>query len=187
MKIRITPVAVLFLIVLTLTKSYLLPATLLAALVHECGHLLAARYLDVRVACLEIDLFGAKIYPVGFIPSYRAEVLLAAAGPLFSLLLGAFLLPHGGAFATALESATLSFALFNLLPIRDFDGGRILHAALSQLSCADTADRVLAVTSYLSLLFLFSLSSCVLLKYGQNLSLAVLSASLFAKLFLPRT
>lgn len=186
MKIRITPVAVLFLMVLTRAKSYLLPATLLAALFHECGHLLAAKYLNVHVACLEIDLFGAKIYPVGFIPSYRAEMLLAAAGPAFSLLLGAFLLPHGGAFVAALKSATLSFALFNLLPIRDFDGGRILQGALAQLLEEDRADRVLAVTSYLSLLFLFSLSSCVLLKYGQNLSLAVLSASLFAKLFLPK-
>ena len=187
MKIRITPVAVLFLVVLTLTKSYLMPATLLAALFHECGHLLAAKALNVCVACLEIDLFGAKIYPVGFIPSYRAEMLLAAAGPTFSLLLGAFLIPHGGMFIAALKNATLSFALFNLLPIRDFDGGRILQGALSQLFGEDRADRVLAVTSYLSLLFLFSLASCVLLKYGQNLSLAILSASLFAKLFLPRS
>lgn len=184
MKIRITPVTVLFLMVLTLTKSYLVPATLLAALFHECGHLLAARCFSVRVACLEIDLFGAKITPVGFISSYRAEMLLAAAGPLFSLLLGAFLLPHGGAFCIALKGATLALAVFNLLPIRDFDGGRILQGALSQIFGDRAADRALAVSSYLSLLFLFSLSSCVLLRYGQNLSLAVLSASLFAKLFL---
>lgn len=186
MKIRIAPATLLFLIILALTRSLLLPATLFAALFHECGHLLAAKALDIRVARLEIDLFGAQIYPVGFIRSYRAEMLLAAAGPLFSLLLGVFLLPHGGAFGTELRNATFSFALFNLLPISDFDGGRILHATLSQLCQTETADRVLAVTSYLSLLALFSLASCILLKYGQNLTLAVLSASLFAKLFLPQ-
>ena len=85
-----------------------------------------------------------------------------------------------------MRDATFSFALFNLLPISDFDGGRMLHATLSQLLENQTADRVLGVTSYLSLFLLFSLSSCILLKYGQNLALAVLSASLFAKLFLPQ-
>ncbi len=186
MKIRIAPAALLYFLILALGRSFLFPATLLAALFHECGHLLAARWLGIRVRLLEVDLFGAKIYPVGFIPSYRAELLLAAAGPLFSLLLGVFLLPHSSNLAVALLRATLSFALFNLLPISDFDGGRILHAALAGLFCTETADRVLAVTSYLSLLFLFSLSSCILLRYGQNLALAVLSASLFAKLFLPQ-
>ncbi len=187
MKIRIAPAAVLYFFMLAPSKNHLLAATLLAALFHECGHLLAARWLGVRVRLLEIDLFGAKIYPFGFISSYRQELLLAAAGPLFSLMLGAFLLPHASTpFHAALLRTTLSFALFNLLPIRDFDGGRVLHAALSRLFCTDTADRALAVTSYLTLLFLFSLSSCILLRYGQNLALAVLSASLFAKLFLPQ-
>lgn len=186
MKIRIAPATLLFLLLLAFNHNFLLPATLLAALFHECGHLLAARLLDIRIRSMEIDLFGAKIYPASFIPSYRQELLLAAAGPIFSLLLGVFLLPHGGAFAIAMRDATFSFALFNLLPISDFDGGRMLHATLSQLTHSETADRILAATSYLSLLFLFSLSSCILLKYGQNLALAVLSASLFAKLFLPQ-
>ena len=62
----------------------------------------------------------------------------------------------------------------------------MLHATLAQFLEGETADRVLAASSYLSLFLLFSLSSCILLKYGQNLALAVLSASLFAKLFLPQ-
>lgn len=186
MKIRIAPATLLFLFLLAFNQSLLLPATLLAALFHECGHLVAARLLDIPIRLMEIDLFGAKIYPARFIPSYRQELLLAAAGPLFSLLLGVLLLPHSGALAVAMRDATFSFALFNLLPISDFDGGRILHATLSQFFEGETADRILSITSYLSLFLLFSLSSCILLKYGQNLALAVLSASLFAKLFLPQ-
>lgn len=186
MKIRIAPATLLFLFLLAFNQSLLLPATLLAALFHECGHLVAARLLDIPIRLMEIDLFGAKIYPARFIPSYRQELLLAAAGPLFSLLLGVFLLPHGTAFSVTVRDATFSFALFNLLPISDFDGGRILHATLSQFFEGETADRILSITSYLSLFLLFSLSSCILLKYGQNLALAVLSASLFAKLFLPQ-
>ncbi len=185
MKIRIAPALLLFLFLLALGGRFLLFATLLAALFHECGHLLAAALGSIPIRLMEIDLFGAKIYPAGLIPSYKKELFLAAAGPAFSLLLAVFLLPYGGIFVTALKSATLSLALFNLLPIGEFDGGRVLHAALLLVLPQELADRVLAVTSYLFLLLLFSLASCVLLKYGQNLALTVLCASLFAKLFLP--
>lgn len=186
MKISISPTALLFLVVLTLKGHWLLPASLLAALVHECGHLLAARTLGVRMRRMEIDLFGAKLTPVGLLPTYKAELLIAAAGPLFSLLLGIFLIPHHGAFAICVRDATLSFALFNLLPIRDFDGGRMLHACLAPHVRLQAADRCLTLTSYLCLLFLFLFSSCLLLRYGQSPTLTVLCASLFAKLFLTK-
>lgn len=184
MKIRISPATVLLLLMQALEGKVLLSAGLSAAVFHECGHLLAARALGVKIKLMEIDLLGAKLYPKGLLPSYRAELLLAAAGPLFSLLLGILLLPHGGTFAVAVRDATYSFALFNLLPIRDFDGGRILLSLLAQRTTLKAAERALCITSYLSLLLLFLLSSCVLLRYGQNLALAVLTASLFAKLFL---
>ena len=184
MKLRITPGAALLLFVMALTGSPLLSATLSAALLHECGHLLAARLLGVRLKLLELDIPGARLVPMGTLPSYRAEGLLAAAGPTASLLLALLTLPCSGAFALHLRTATLSLALFNLLPIFGFDGGRVLLCLLVTRLSEQAARRVLAVTSYLSLLLLFSLSSCLLLRFGENLSLAVLSASLFARLFL---
>lgn len=184
MKFRITPGAVLLLGVMAWTDGVLFPATLLAATLHECGHLLAAHLLGIRLKLLELDIPGARLVPLGALPSYRAEGLLAAAGPATSLLLGVLTLPFGGAFATATRTTTLSLALFNLLPISGFDGGRVLFSLLATRLCEQGARRVLAVTTYLCLLLLFSLSSCLLLRYGENLSLAVLSASLFARLFL---
>ena len=183
MKFKIAPAVFLLLLLLPLGGTGL-PATLAAALFHELGHLLAAKMLGVRIARMEIDIFGAKLYPAGLLPSFGAELCLAAAGPLFSLLLSAFLAPYGGLFAKSLVLTSLSLGLFNLLPIGEFDGGRILHAALSCFLADGPAHRVLSGATYLSLLFLFCLSSCLLLRYGQSLSLAVLSATLFAKFFL---
>lgn len=184
MKIRITPGAVLLLAVLALDKSTVFAASVLAAALHECGHLLAARLLHIPLRLLELDLMGAKLYPVSAIPSYRAEALLAAAGPLCSILLA---LPFFGTripFFVALRTATLSFALFNLLPIEGFDGGRVLHSLCACRFGESAARRVLFASSYLSLLFLFALAACLLLRYGEDATLAVLSASLFARLFL---
>ncbi len=184
MKIRVTPGAVLFWAVQLFTDGPLLAAGLLAALAHECGHLLAARALRIPLRLLEIDIMGAKILPAGALPSYRAEGLLAAAGPVTSLLLALPLMGGVHPFAIALRFSTLSFALFNLLPIEGFDGGRVLSSLLAALFSEKVAERVLFFTSYLSLLLLFSLSSCLLLRYGENATLAELTASLFARLFL---
>ena len=183
MKICISPTAVLFLILLTAKGYLLLPAALFAALIHECGHMLAATRLRVKIARMEIDLFGAKLTPQGLLPSYKAELLLALAGPLFSLLLAAFTLPFSHTFALYLRDTTLSFALFNLLPICDFDGGRMLHACLAPRLSLQAADRVLLITSYGCLLLLFLFSSCLMLRYGQSPTLTLIAASLFTKLF----
>ena len=184
MKIRISPETVLFYAVMAITQKQLFLAATLAALFHECGHLLAARLLSIRLRSIELDLFGARIYPAAQIPSYRAELLLAAAGPAFSLLLGLLLLPHAFPFARLVLTATLSFALFNSAPIAGFDGGRILYCLLARLFGITVAEEILSVTTYLTLLLLFALSSCMLLRFGQNLALTVLTASLFARQFL---
>lgn len=174
----------MLLLVMAYSNLTLLSATLLCVLVHEYGHLLAARLLGVRLRLLELDIAGARLVTAGLIPSYRAEWLVAAAGPACSLLLALFLLPHHGEFATLALTTTLSLAFFNLLPVEGFDGGRMLASPLAHLLGESAARRALAASSYLALLLLFSLASCLLLRYGENMMLAVLSASLFARLFL---
>ena len=186
MKIRITPGAIFMLIALVADRSPMLPTTILAALFHDLGHLLAAKALRIPLRLLELDLFGARLYPLKEIPDYRAEGLLAAAGPLASLLLWGLAVPVTGAFGSCLRLSTLSLALFNLMPISGFDGGRVLFSLLATATNEHTAQRVLEISSYLSLLLLFSVSACMLLRYGQQLSLAILSASLFAEVFLPK-
>ena len=184
MKIRIAPGAILLLLALLQHRAPLLPAFLLAAAVHELGHIGAAWALGIRLRALELDVMGAQLTPALPFPSYRAELLLAAAGPAASLLLGCFLLPHAHPFAQLLLTTTLAFALFNLLPIEQFDGGRIVSALLAPFLPVRAAGRVRGALSYTTLLLLFALSSCCLLRYGQNLALAVLCASLFARIFL---
>ncbi len=184
MKIRITPGAVLLLSVMAISRNALFFATLLCVAVHECGHLIAAHALGVRIRTLELDIGGAQLITAGLFPSYRAEWLVAAAGPAASFLLALFLFPVSGAFAHTALQTSVSLALFNLLPVRGFDGGRMLFSASAPLVGEGAATRMTSITTYLVLLLLFSLASCLLLRHGENLTLVVLCASLFAKLFL---
>ena len=185
MKWRINPGALVFFTALLFTGKRAFAAVFLAAAFHEVGHLLAARRMGIALRCMELDLFGAKLIPAAAIPSYRAEWILAAGGPLFSVLLALILLPFHAPFAVALRLASASFAAFNLLPVSGFDGGRMFFATLARLLPMRTAEILLRAGTYLTLLLLFCLSSCLLLRYGQNLPLFVLCAVLFAKIFLP--
>ncbi|MBQ1976020.1 MAG: hypothetical protein II227_01120, partial [Clostridia bacterium] len=58
---------------------------LLAALLHESGHLLACRFLRVPIRFVRTTVTGAVI---GYDPSslsYAREIWIAAAGPLMNL------------------------------------------------------------------------------------------------------
>ena len=184
MKIRVTPSAVLLLIVLLFSRSVFFFAAVAAALLHEAGHIAAAWALGIELRLIEFDVTGAHLFPARAIASYKKEGLLAAAGPLASLCGGTVVLFSRVPFFAAFALASLSLALFNLLPVRDFDGGRVLYTFLASRGNTERAGEVLFWGTYLSLLFLFALSACFLLRYGQNMALAVLSASLFARLLL---
>ena len=183
MKVRIAPAALLLLFLAARHSPLRFCALLTAVAVHEAGHLAAARMLSLPVRKLEFDVFGARLFTAP-LPSYSAECILAGAGPLFSLAAGFAFLPLKQPFFATVSAFSFSFALLNLLPVSGFDGGRMLAALLAARRGPYFADRALALASYLSLLFLFSLSACLLLRFGRDPALALLSAVLFARQFI---
>ncbi|HZW26819.1 MAG TPA: site-2 protease family protein [Trueperaceae bacterium] len=110
-----------------------------SVLVHELGHAVTARLYGVRT--LEIRLwFLGGVAQFKDIPRRRgAEALVALAGPVTSLALGALLwlaLPAArGSTATTvlayLAVTNVGLALFNLLPAIPLDGGRVLRSVLA--------------------------------------------------------
>ena len=117
--------------------------------------------------------------------SYREEWLLAAAGPITSLLGAAFggLFWRFSALAGYFSCASLLLGLLNLLPIRSFDGGRMLEGALLSFLEERSVRRVLGVSSFLFLFLLWSFSVYFLLRAGDGISLFFFSISLFSRFF----
>lgn len=106
----------------------------LAALLHECGHLLALWLLGGRAERFSLRMTGAEIGYRSESLSYGAEVLLALAGPGMNLLwawLCAFLAHrcHDPRLYRFI-GCHLTLALFNLLPALPLDGGQALKALL---------------------------------------------------------
>lgn len=112
-------------------------AALCTLLLHECGHLTAAKLCGASVSEVEITPLGGVITvenPDALTVGKR--FLLACFGPLFSLLgclLSPALFASGAAsfaFVAAFAKANLLLLLFNLLPVLPLDGGHMLEAVL---------------------------------------------------------
>ena len=79
LKIGLLP-AILILIMIAFEPPGVSLPSLTAAVIHECGHLFAARLLKIELRSLDIGPLGATIRTRGSLISYGCEWLLCAAG-----------------------------------------------------------------------------------------------------------
>ena len=112
-----------------------------SVLAPELSHAVVARRLGLRVKDITLFVFGGAATLEGDPKRPRDEALIAAAGPIASLAVGAVLLgidmlirqPQLLAAIGMLAFLNLTLGLFNLIPGFPMDGGRILHAILWKL------------------------------------------------------
>ncbi len=184
--IRISPpVAVAMLMLLIFDRTGVCLVTLVAAFLHEVGHLVAARLLRIPLGQLRLDFLGARMEVRGRMLSYGEEWLLAAAGPMASLLTAAVAagLWSVSRYAGLYSCASLVLGGLNLLPIRTFDGGRMLECALSAIVGERTVRCVMRLCSFGFLFLLWATAVYFLLRAGDGLSLLCFSMSLLFRFF----
>ena len=127
----------------------LILASLLAAALHECGHIAAIYALGAKIGRLEILPFGGEIETCGKILSYRQSLFVSFAGILANLLCVP-LLAAQTPFLRLFGICSAGLALFNLLPARGLDGGEMLQDLLLMRLSPETAGKILTAASVLS-------------------------------------
>jgi Zn-dependent protease len=123
-------------VAMALVAAVLFFASLLA---HELGHALTARREGMELDGITLWLFGGVARFKGMFPSAGAELRIALAGPLVSLVIGAAcsLLAWGVSLPGGVDGVlawvgyvNVILLVFNLLPALPLDGGRVLRALL---------------------------------------------------------
>jgi Zn-dependent protease/CBS domain-containing protein len=127
---------------------------LASVLAHELSHAIVGRRLGVRIERITLFVFGGMAHMEDEPRTWQAELGMALAGPIASLLLGVFFLYLAGVISGPVEVnpeepletlsrlsplATILFwlgpvniilGLFNMIPGFPLDGGRVLRAIL---------------------------------------------------------
>lgn len=127
------------------TTAYWLAAAVTAPLLfctlllHELSHALAARHYGVGVRRITLWMLGGLTELEGEAPTPRIDAVIAVAGPLASLTIGAVCAglaraTRAGELVSAsfgwLATINVVLGVFNLLPGAPLDGGRLVRAAM---------------------------------------------------------
>ena len=150
-----------------------------AVLIHEGGHLFAARLFHWQTPKVRLGPAGAALRYPGLYP-FSEEMWVCLAGPAANLVTvgvcGILLrIAPGAQPCRALLFYSLGLAAVNLLPVSGTDGGGIFAALCAGLCLPDRAYRLCRAASVLSVLFLWAISLYVQLKIGFHLSLLAVS------------
>lgn len=122
----------------------------LALTLHEMSHAVVAYVFACPVLSLELMPFGGVARLSRQTLSPQAELCIAVAGPVTSLLAAGltamcgYLFPEVQQRLSAFLTFNLTLAAVNLLPALPLDGGRILRALLQRRTAYGTATRIAA-------------------------------------------
>ena len=186
MKLKVSLFFVIMLISLIISRSYLSLCALLAAALHELGHIAVAKLRSIPLSELRLGIFGASLTTDIPFCSYKNEIFLASAGPLAniaSFLLAFTIRSFLGELGEFFLVSSLFLAILNLLPIDDLDGGRILKCVLLYNTSPKVSYTVCKALSFSTVFCLWVLSVYLLLRLAASLSLFIFSLALFCKIF----
>lgn len=176
----------------------------LAALLHELGHILAAKMQKIKLKEIKLGIFGAKIETDERLLPYKSELFLAIAGPAANLLTGAIvvalamtggysvnllfdgaseLLRSGQSGAVGYVGffviSSLAHAVTNLMPIKRLDGGRALYCAAAAISNERIADRAVTAATALSIFIIWTVALYLMLKISSGIGIYAFAACIF--------
>ena len=190
MKIKINFFAVMLFLSIIISCSYYALIPLLAATLHELGHILSAKICGVRLNNFNVGILGARLGMGNAVCSYGNEIIICASGPMMNFISAYFTFMISKLFCVNNEISdifilsSVSLGIINILPIRSLDGGRIISAVISRIGNVRSAEIILDILSFITLFTLWCISLYLLLKNASSLSLFVFSVSIFASIFL---
>ncbi len=156
-------------------KTGLFMYMVLAALLHETGHLLVMKIYNCRPS--EVKFIPGSVQICSPICVGKPTVLILLAGPLFNIL--AFMLMGILGVFGDLAQINLIYAVFNLLPFYGLDGGGVLEEIIIRKKGALFAEKVLKTVTGVGAMMFLLLAIILALAGVVNYSAYIISLYLF--------
>ncbi len=181
------PFLALLTALLLLNNNLALFNGILAAIVHEFGHIFAMALKKSKPTQIYLRAFSVDIIdPKKELRDYNTDIFILLAGPLANLILSVVLFLLHSCFTISrllvFAYANLFLAFFNLLPIEPLDGGQIIFNLLLRTLEVKTSRKLILFISFLVLFPLAILGFYTLLHSKNNFSLLFLSCYLMTVL-----
>ncbi|MBR2460917.1 MAG: hypothetical protein IKB34_06790 [Clostridia bacterium] len=184
------PTLIFWIAVAVFDHSMQTAVALLAALLHELGHIVVIRTCGMHLTGLTVLPYGLEMTtdrpPCTFYEDIAVNVSGCAvnflAFPIFYTL-GAVIHGDLGYFLLLFSVSSLTLGFINALPVATLDGGCALEALLSLFFAPDLAYRVVRVFSFFTLVILWIAATYVFMFSGYNYSLFAMAVWLFVRLF----
>ena len=179
------PTFLFFVLLVAFGRNFLLFIPFAAALLHELGHLIVMLICNQSVREITILPFGIDIKKSHSISSYKADIVVSAAGIMVNSIMIALcnILPESAAVELFKQSNAV-LLLINILPIKTLDGGQILEKILLLFLAPNTVEKIIGFCSFVCIIIVGSVAIWVLFYSGYNFTLLFMCMYLFAGVFL---
>lgn len=186
-RIRVHFLSVISLVAMFLAENGIYTvAVLFCAAFHEAGHIAAIKLLRGRVTEFAFLPFGAEI-KAEMHAGYKEDMMVAIAGPAFNLMLCGISFAVFCFFKHPLivfvGICSFFLAVLNLIPIRSFDGAKILRSIAFSYMKYEKALKAVRFSELFSLIILSLLSVLAVLFCKGNISLAVICVYIFVSVY----
>lgn len=160
--LKILPLAFWIILIFAFDKPYIAILTVICALLHELGHILAFMFFSRNYRLFSVTS-GFRLASNERL-SYKEELFIALSGPLINIILfllaSPFVLFHCSEYARIFGLINLFTAISNLIPIEGYDGYRVAECFINQYSSLRISNSLLRSVS-----FLFSAILCLTALY----------------------
>ena len=181
-KIKLPLITVIFLLFAVFEPSGETLATVIAALLHELGHISVMLIQGIGLRDITVTPYGLEINKKRDYKSFPEEIAVSLSGCAVNLLTFLFFYRLDG-FFLMLAEASLLLGILNLMPVICLDGGSALGATLSLFCLPDKVERICRCVSFVTLFSLWSAAAYIFLFSGCNYSLFIMCIWLFCKIF----
>lgn len=145
-------------LMLLFAKTEIALISFVSSVAHETGHVACLLFFGVKPEYISLGFFGMRMEcrGEGSLDYLRDALFLlsGAAVNVFLALFSAAFLFTDSVTVRYVFSVNTVIAVFNLLPLYTLDGGKALYLFLCRTGKTEKADRVIKITSYLTVAFL---------------------------------